>query len=85
MRIVLTILKYVVLYVILRWVFDRILPFQWIQATRIVAQPDALTHPFGSTKAFQGWLSVITYTVLPVFMLALCAWDITTRAARTAR
>jgi hypothetical protein len=38
-----------------------------------------------STKATQCWISITAYTILPLFILALCAWDLTTRKARTAR
>ena len=81
----LTICKYVALFLAGEWFFSRLLPFDWSRACRIVALSLKGAPGLESTKAAMGWVSVTAYTILPVFILALCAWDLTTRKARTAR
>ena len=80
----LTILKYLVVFLAAEWLLGRILPFDWSRACRIVAL-SLRGAGVDSTKATQGWISITAYTILPLFILALCAWDLTTRKARTAR
>jgi hypothetical protein len=81
----LTIVKYAALFLAAEWLLGRIMPYDWDRACRIVALSRTGSPTLDSNKATLGWVSVIGYTALPQFVVALCAWDLSTRKARTAR